>query len=289
MSDDLKMSHAVKGGKRFGRVRPKARPLCLALENYLGAAASAPPAKSDWRAKAASALGRMYLNDRYGCCVISSKAHGIGVWTGNDTPKALEATDAEILKMYNRLKAGPGDSGCVISDVLNYMRANGLLLGGTSHKIDGYVSVNNTRPDVVMWGIHLFGGLCLGLNLPDDWTSNQVWDVTSSPIVGGHDVLAVAYDATGVYVSSWGDIYRITWPAFSSIKWVEEAYAVLAYDWYNADGISPSGFDVSALKSDLGKLGGGILPDVDVPPPPPPAGWKITIAGTGSLPTITTG
>ena len=96
MSDDLKMGHAIKGGKRFGRVRPKARPLCLALENYLGAAASAPPAKSDWRAKAAAALGRMYLNDRLGCCVISSKAHGIGVWTGNKADDLLVHRDAGV-------------------------------------------------------------------------------------------------------------------------------------------------------------------------------------------------
>ncbi len=293
MSDDLKMSvvKATPSGKRYGRVRPKARPACLSLENYLGAAASAPPAQSDWRPKAASTLSKMYLNDRLGCCVISSKYHQIGLWTGNDTPTAAVVKDAEILATYNRLKAGPGDSGCVISDVLNYMRAKGIPVGGTPHKIDGFISVASTKADVAKWGIHLVGGLCLGLNLPDDWTNSNVWDVTSSPIVGGHDVLAVAYDATGVYVSTWGDICRITWPAFTSVKWVEECYAILAPDWYGPDRISPAGIDLTALKTDLDKLGGGVLPDIDVPPAPtpPPAGdWTVTIKGNGTPPTITT-
>lgn len=266
-----------RGRKVLGRVRPKAPPQCLKLENYLKAAASAPPANTDWKPRALAALKRVYLNDQLGCCVISSKYHQLGLWTGNDAPAALEVKDSEVRSTYNRLKAGPGDSGCVITDVLDYMRARGIPVNGVPHKIDGYVGVNNGLADVVKWGTRLFGGLCLGLNLPEAWLDEDVWDLTASRIVGGHDVLAVGYDSAGVEVASWGGIYKITWPAFTAARWVEECYAILALDWYGPDKISPAHADLSALKTDLDKLGGGTLPDLPDEPPPAPEGDSFTL------------
>src|SRR6185295_3554411 len=102
------------------------------------------------------------------------------------------------------------------------------------------------------------------------WTQNDVWDVTNSGIVGGHDVTPIDYDSKGVYVASWGRIYLITWAAWTSRKWLDEYYASLAPLWYGNDQVAPCGLKVDELRTDLDKIGNGIIPDITPPPPPPP-------------------
>lgn len=260
----------------LGRVAPKARPMCLPFAPYVDSGSLASlPSSTNWRTKAGPSLSRMYLNDRYGCCVISGKYHAIGLWTANDQDHqpagVLVSPDAEILQMYNLLKAGPGDSGCVITQVLDYFRMKGMPVNGQTRRIDGYVSVDWRKTDLVRASLAILGGLCIGLNLPQDWTRNAVWDVTNSRIVGGHDVQCVDYDAQGVYVSSWGRVYQITWRAFQSTQWLEEAYAMLSPDWYGLDRLAPSGIAAAELSSDMTKIGAGTAPPLPDPVPPGPS------------------
>jgi hypothetical protein len=277
---------------RLGRIRPKARPLALALSNYLSAealAASPPPPSVDYAAKAMAALSRMYLNDQYGDCVIAGKYHAVGLWSGNDAGSPVLGSDSEVYSSYQTI-CGPGDNGCVITDVLDYMRANGLPFGGVPHKIDGYINCNWRNKTLVQASIYLFGGLEIGINLPNAWTSAAVWDVTNTQIVGGHLVFGVGYNAQGVQISSWGRIYTITWAAFQSTEWLEECYALLAPDWYGSDKLAPSGVDVATLRADLQKVGGGTVPPIDPPLPVCPAGqhWDVgqqkCVADVGPLP-----
>lgn len=255
---------------KLGRIRPAARPMALNLAEYLDLSALtvALPASTNRREKAAKALARMYLNDRQGCCVISGKYHALGLWSGVDAGNAIEGTDAEINTAYHTI-CGPGDNGCYIPAVLNYLRDHGLPFNGVPHKIDGYVQADWTRQDVVKAAQYLFGATTIGINLPEDWTRKAVWDVTESRIVGGHDVTPIDYDDQGVYVSSWGRVYLITWAAFTSRRWIEEYYILLGPDWYNSDRLSPAGVDVAQLRLDLAKLGGGTIPPIDPPPAPP--------------------
>lgn len=255
---------------KLGRVAPRHNKPVPRLARYFDAPRSAPPAKVDWTPKAMDSLTRMYLNDQEGDCVIAGKYHALGVATGNDAGTALVVSDSEIQQVYNRLKAGPGDSGCVITDVLDAWVKTGLPVNGTPHKADGYVSVDWSNKDMVKAAIAVFGFLTLGINLPQAWASAAVWDVTNSRIVGGHDVTAVGYDEMGVYVSSWGRVYLITWNAFTSHQWVGECYAVLIPEWYGSDLLAPSGIKLDALKTDLARLQQGGIPDVTPPAPPAP-------------------
>ncbi len=256
---------------KLGRIRPKSRPLGLGLSNYLSMEsllASPPPPSVDYTAKAMASLSRMYLNDQYGDCVIAGKYHSVGVWSGNDAGAPAVGDDSEVLSAYHTI-CGPGDDGCIITNVLDYMRANGLSLSGVSHKIDGYVNCDWTNKLLVQAAIYLFGTVTIGLNLPQAWESAGVWDVTNTQIVGGHDVTCVGYNSQGVQISSWGRIYTITWAAFTSTKWLEECYVLLAPDWYGSDKLAPSGVDVATLQADLQKISGGTVPPIDPPPPPP--------------------
>lgn len=256
---------------RLGRIRPKARPMVPRLRAYFTASVPTPPASINRRDKAAISLARMYMNDVKGCCVISGKAHALGVTSANDTDSGgvVLATDTEILQQYESI-CGPGDRGCVITDVLDVMRSSGFVAGGRRFKIDGYVAVDWTDQLEVKVCQVVFGATTIGINLPQAWTTKSVWEPTTSRIVGGHDVTPIDYGPEGVYVSSWGRIYLITWPAFTSRMWLEEMYAILYQNWYGSDRLAPNGIDATTLKNDLDKLGSGTLPDIEPTPPPAP-------------------
>ena len=203
-------------------------------------------------------------------CVISGKAHNVGVWTANESDEALQATDKEILSAYRTI-CGPADRGCDISVVLNYMKSKGIVMNGQPQKIDGYVAIDWTNADEVKIATYLFGALTLGINLPSAWRdSEDIWDMTNSRIIGGHDVSVVGYKPQGVVISTWGGLRTITWAAFTSQRWIEECYALLAPHWYEKDGISPSGLKVEELKADLEKLKNGTIPDINPHPTPDP-------------------
>jgi len=257
---------------KLGRNQPKSRPYALSFANYYNAAADTtpPPAVVDYSKKAAAAIAHMYLNDTYGDCVIAGKYHQVGIWSGNELGTPVIGTDNEVYSAYQTI-CGPGDNGCDISTVLNYFRDHGLKFNGQTHKIDGYVSVDWTNKLEVQVALDLFGSLTLGINLPSDWTSvDHNWDVTSSSVVGGHDVCCVGYSETGVQICTWGAMTTITWAAFNSTQWLSECYAELAPDWYNKDNLAPNGVNVQSLKDDLAKLGNGNIPPLDPTPPVPP-------------------
>lgn len=251
---------------KLGRLTPVARTPTPKLGRYLDAAATPPPATADYSARAMDALKRMYLNDRLGDCVIAGKYHLIGLWTGNDAGAPVQGTDKEVNATY-RVFSPWGDRGCNIAQVLDYFQQTGLVAGGKTYKIDGYISVDWTNADEVKAAIYLFGGVTIGMNLPGAYESTDVWDVTRSRIVGGHDVEGVGYDADHVFISTWGKIVRMTWAAFTSRNWLDECYASLSPDWYGQDRMAPCGVDVAALKSDLDALGNGHLPPFSAGPP----------------------
>lgn len=266
----------------LGRIRPKVRGRCLRFAKYLrGEGATPPPSTVDYGAPAQAAIARMYLNDTFGDCVIAGKAHELGVWSGNELgpDQVVIATDDEIYQQYQSL-CGPGDNGCVITDVLDAMKTRGFLAGGKSYRIDGYVGIDWTNKLEVQVALYLFGALTLGINLPEAWTEGgdgSTWDSTDTEIVGGHDVTAFGYDSDGVWVATWGGKRLITWNAFTSTAWIEECYAQLAPLWYANSRLAPCGVDAAALQADLAQLGSGTIPPIDPTPTPTPPGPPVPI------------
>lgn len=252
-----------------GRNRPRARAYTLDLENYFDKqkfqnfAGQLGPI--DWYTKAAAAIAHMYLNDQLGCCVISSAFHQVGLWTGNETGTPVVGTDKEVLASYRIWNPGNQDNGCVITDVLDYTRDHGLPFNGVIHKIDNYVSINWTNWDLVQAALYLFGSVKLGINLPSAWLNNAIWDVTNTAIVGGHDVPGVGtlLSPNKVRIASWARTYDITQAAFTSKKWLEEAYVPLSPDWYAKANQNPVGISADDLRSDLAKLDNGTIPPLD--------------------------
>ncbi len=251
----------------------------LDLAFYFDQAAPAPvlPSSTNWIAKAIAAIKQMYGNDAKGDCVIASLGHILGVLTGNESGNPLIATLSEILAIYAIWNPGRQDNGCDISTVNNYWRDHGVTIGGGLHKIDAYVSVDNTNWDLVRAAIALFGNVKLGIDLPGSWeqtNDGDAWDVTNSRVVGGHDVPALDFTtANEAVIATWAGTRRITKAAFTSKQYITEAYSILSGEWYANAGVAPNGIDVATLKADLTAIGSGQIPSVG--PPQVPLDWLI--------------
>jgi hypothetical protein len=252
----------------LGRRPPRSEKVVLRLRDYLRfGATAAPPDTLDLSGKATSAIAQMYLNDQDGDCVIAAVEHEIGIYTGNESGTPVIATDAETGNSYTTI-CGPGDNGCVITDVLDYTKATGLTLAGAVHKYDDYVSVDWTNWLELQVAMVLFGPLTFGINLPQGWTTApNLWDVVTgaaAQIAGGHCVCSCGYNKSGVPICTWASTRTITKAALVNPAWVEECYAQLSPDWYSNGDLDPFGVDKVALQADLAALRGG-----QVPPIPP--------------------
>lgn len=274
---------------KLGRVEPpewkKARVPRMA--HYLKGRIPLPDSV-DYTPKATASIGRMYANDQLGCCVISDCYHSVGVWSGNDddTPGCVTVSDNEVIQTYNRLKAGPGDTGCVIVDVLDAWKGQGIPVNGTVSRLDAYAALDPTDQYSYQLGVYEFGRVRIGVNLPGDWTQNDTWDITNSQIVGGHDIPIVRWDKDYAYVSSWGRIYRMTWRALLSGRYCTEAYIEVNPYWYGANKETVLGVDVQRLIAD-----NNAFPNVDpgpfdppVPPTPPAPTGELAVALSGQFP-----
>lgn len=273
---------------RLGRIssnlgRPKVRLQHHFSEEVL---TSAPPSALNRRDLVAAVIAKMYRNDLEGDCVIAALLKLLGLLSAldSDSGGTLLATDQEAHAQYVSI-CGPNDQGCVVDSVLDYASKRGMTLAGKSYPIDGFVHYDWTDQLLTQAAIYVMGGTLIGFNLPAAWQNSSVWDVTSSRIVGGHCVLPVDYGPDGVTVASWGRLYLITWRAWQSRRYIEEAQAVLAPKWYGRDQIASAvGFNVGRLKQALGLIGQGQVPPLDPPappppPPPPPAGFMIPAKG----------
>ncbi len=136
------------------------------------------PEKLDYYSKAGTSINRMYLNDTYGCCVISDHAHQLGVWSANDSDSGgvVLANDSEIRQQYFGV-CGPNDQGCYIPNVLDHIVANGFTAGGKTYGLDGYVSVDWANQDLVKAAMYLFGSLKIGF-LYQRYGPDEPWPAT---------------------------------------------------------------------------------------------------------------
>jgi hypothetical protein len=263
---------------KLGRRGYPGAPQAVRLEDYVNLGAmGAIPESADWYTKAAGSISRMYLNDRYGICVFASRLHCLGIWSANDTDSGpmILATDNEAYQQYQSV-CGPGDNGCYMPVVNDYMRTQGVLAGGKRYKIEGYVSCNPRSKELTQVGIQLFGAGVLGFSLPQAWLNSAVWEISNSRIVGGHEVCTagygkiVGYTQDGVIISSWGRLYLFTWAAWLSGRYIDEFYFLLPQGiWTGLDQRAPNGVMLTTLRQNLSQLGRGEIPPLPDPNPPP--------------------
>jgi hypothetical protein len=197
----------------------------------------------------------MYANDRIGDCTIAAAAHMIEAWTAPTRGAAVEVSEPSVLAAFDKVKrVDPftGAEGAVELDVLIYWRTVGI----EGHRIGAFARVPVWNHSLVRTAAYLFGGLYIGLQLPQTAHGQPIWDWThqlDGPARpgswGGHAVDVVGYDQQMLTVVTWGRLQEMTWAFWD--RYVDEAYALLSVDFLDEAGEAPNGFDLAALKADL--------------------------------------
>lgn len=250
MSDNPPIDHS---SMKLGRKAIKTDSRTLQLAKYLSKQLPDPPPAKDWT-KGITKWGMM-LNDIHGCCTIAAAAHAVQVWSAN-TSAEITVSDAMVLSYYKEWDGFiPGepktDEGAVELDVLNKWQKTAF----DKHKLIAYANVNYLSLAQIRQAITFFGGVYIGIALPNSAKTQAVWDVVADDnpagkpgTWGGHCVFVPKYDAHGFTCITWGALKTMT-TAFWE-RYVDEAHALLSHDWIAAKG-SPSGFGLAELKTDL--------------------------------------
>lgn len=238
---------------KLGRKAVKTDSRTLKLSRYVKPTLPPAPPAVDW-SKGITEWGLM-LNDKLGDCTIAGAAHAVQVWTVN-TGTMVTVPDPVILNYYETWDGyKPGDpatdTGGIEMEVLKDWQKHGF----DSHRLLAFADPVWTNLEEVRQAMHLFGGIYIGLNLPNTAKTQDVWDVvpnggpdSQAGSWGGHCVYVVAYDQTGFTCITWGMLKTMTlafWNAY-----VDEAHVLLAADWLEKKG-SPAGFDLEQLQADL--------------------------------------
>ena len=238
----------------LGRKAVKTDSRTLRLACYITPALPPPPAQVDW-SPAVTGWG-VLLNDQLGDCTIAGVGHAVQTLTANVSGQAV-VTDDDVLSYYKLWDGYDGtpatDNGGIELDVLNNWQKNGFA----GHALLAFAQANPANTTEVKQAINLFGGLYIGMQVPNFIMAGPapgVWDVTPNDggIDGGHCVWVVGYNDDLVKFVSWGTLYEMKWAFWA--RYVDEAHALLSNDFIKANGLDPAGFDLSALQADLAAI-----------------------------------
>lgn len=238
---------------KLGKKAAKHDPRRLKLAKYLTPSLGTPPAAKDWTGGRTS-FGMM-LNDQLGDCTIAGCGHAVQICSGAlgteiTIPDSIILTYYENWDGYNP-KDPSSDQGGVETDVLDNWRQRGF----SGHELVAYCDPEPANLDHVKWSICLFGGLYIGLQLPNSAIqqnqNGQDWDVISDDggLADGHCVFVVGYDSTGLTCITWGQLQKMTWSFWQ--KYCDEAHALLLKDFLNAASDTADGVDLASLQADL--------------------------------------
>jgi len=174
---------------------------------------------------------RMFLNDTFGCCVISGRANQTLRLECRETDIVPDITDEAIKAEYFK-ESGGADSGLYMLDSLKCWRKGWKICENSQvYTIHAFAEVDRFNQELLCAGIFLLNGLQIGFSVPqsamDQFYSDQVWDVVQydGGIKGGHCVYPFAYNEQGPVVWTWAKEQQTTW-AFVRKYW-DEVYAVV--------------------------------------------------------------
>jgi len=183
-------------------------------------------------------------------------------WTANAGTE-VTPPQTSVLKFYEHFVGTPppADAGCDMLSVLKYWRSTGL----DDHKVVGFAALDLKNRVQAENAVLLTGSIYIGVALPEfavdgdmlttPWVvppGGPVGDAAPNP-ANGHCIPAVAYDADGLTVVTWGESKSMSWEFYDA--YADEAFAVVSQDFINAEtGDTPKGFGLAALLKDLAQL-----------------------------------
>lgn len=245
------------------------------LAEHRSAAAAPPPASCLFADPAIT--WDMYGNDQWGDCEEAGYGHWVNQATFYGSGAEAKPTTADVLGMYSAItgfnpKKPNTDQGTYTQDLLAYARKTGLA----GHKLVAYAAVDVANVTEMKQAVFLFGQLFVGIQFPgsamDQFNAGQDWDVVKGATVeGGHCVLVVGYDETGLWLVTWGKLIRMTWAFWA--KYGDEGWLGLDQDGVQKAGTYFTGLSSFwALGAQFAALTGEANPiPAPAPQPTPPA------------------
>lgn len=231
----------------------------------------APPADTDWISEVGD--WPMFMNDQVGDCTIAMEAHTIESSSRYGYGVTAQFSDDDVLEVYERVSgynpANPeSDQGAVLQDVYGDWQKVGIA----GHKNLVFAQVDHKDYNEVKTCTHLFGSVGLGIVVTEgmmrDFEAGRDWTGNDGEELGGHAVPVLGYNASGVYVITWGRVQHMTWGCFSKV--VEEAWVAILPDWFGPSGEDPLGADLHGLGEAYAELTGRANPFPDPNPQPTP-------------------
>ena len=249
---------------KLGKKAPRIDPRTLKMATYMDDSKLPPlPSSVDWTPKNTT-LGLM-LNDSLGDCTCAGIGHGIQTWTANAST-IFTPPDPDVLAAYSAVSGydpsktdaqgnNDTDQGADELTVLNFWKNTGI----DGHKILGYVQVHPTNLLHLRATIALFGLAYVGVQLPnsamEQFENNQPWSVDGDMTIdGGHCIILTGYTPTSFKAITWGREQEIMLNWWTQCG--DESYCPISQDWIEANGQSPSGFNLTQLQSDLKAISG---------------------------------
>jgi hypothetical protein len=247
------MATTQAAAQRLGKLPVRTDVRTLALARYVDSSRLPSPPDAFEETSGVDSWP-MYANDRIGDCTTAAAAHMIEAWTAAGQGHTILLSERDVLDAFDDVKLTDpvtGEDGAIELDVLRYWRKTGI--GG--HDIGAYARVAVWDQRLVQTAAWLFGGLYIGLQMPQTAHTQSVWDWTGSLVGparpgswGGHAVDVVRYDRNGLTVVTWGRLQELTWSFWA--RYCDEAYCILSDDFLTK-GNAPNGFDLAALEADL--------------------------------------
>jgi hypothetical protein len=198
----------------------------------------------------------MLGNDQYGDCAEAGILHLIQGQSSN-TGNPLTATTGQALALYSAVTGfNPNnpdtDQGTVLSDLLTYVKKNGVEMTGATGKpttveVVGFASLDISSIAQLRYAAFTFGGSYLGINCPQQCLDDMSnWNFAAGlPSAGGHCIPQEGEGAAGGQIISWEKVIPVSTGFL--LGYVEEAYCVLTKAWVNAQGKSPTGLNLNGL------------------------------------------
>lgn len=253
---------------KLGKLPARKNSVSFRFRDYLSLAKLPTPPTTGGHAALSSSDKNMFGNDTVGDCTCADVGHATLYWN-KEAGKVIKVSTADVLAAYSAITGydpsktdpvtgdNPTDQGADMAVVAKYHQKTGLLdESGKRHKIAAYLAITPGNFEELKQSIYLFGACSIGWELPasamTQFNDGKPWTVVKgSRIDGGHDTLAIGYDATYLYIVTWGAVQKVAWSFVS--KYMDEGIVKLS-DEMLKNGESLEGFNLSALQTDLASL-----------------------------------
>lgn len=202
----------------------------------------------------------MLGNDQYGDCVWAGAAHETMQWN-LEAKRAVRFTNQDVLSDYSAVTGfNPNDpnsdQGTDMQVAASYRRKTGVKAEDGRHKVLAYLALNLGDELQLKQAIYLFNGVGIGFQFPDyamdEFNNSESWHLKSGGTIdGGHYVPAIGYSSRYIYVVTWGKVQKMTWGFYK--RYMDEGLVYLTSEFL-VNGMSPAGFDIDQLKTDLEAL-----------------------------------